>query len=208
MRYLLISSFTALSMLLSAVTASAFTTSIEPETGINPGDTVDVGQVFDVFVDFDTDGVGDVSLLSVSVLFDSDIVRFIQSSAESATYALYTGGKGASYLKPALTNNTIRVGTVDQTLQDWQNNVLPGGAEASGAFQMAALPFQARLEGTASFTLSNSSPGNVLFLGDGSSATNNLIGDFTLTVPEPTSASLSIAALLTLAGIRMRSRKS
>jgi hypothetical protein len=208
MRYLLISSVTALSMLLSAVTASAYTTTMAPEAGINPGDTVNVGQVFDVFVEFDTDGSADVSLLSVSVIFDPEVVRFIQSDAESPTYVLYTGGKGASYLKPAATNNSIRVGTVDQTLQDWQNNVLPGGAAASGFFTMAALPFQARQSGTANFSLSNSSPGNTLFLGDGTFGTNNLQGDFTLTVPEPTSASLSVAALLTLAGIRMRSRKS
>jgi len=208
MRHLLISSVTTLSMLLSAVTASAFTTSMEPETGLSDGDTIDIGQVFDVFVDFDTDGAGDVSLLSVSVLFDPEVVRFIQSATTSPSYVLYTGGKGASYLKPATTNNSIRIGTTGQTLQDWQNNIIPGAAEAAGTFQMATLPFQARQSGAAGFQLSSTSPGNTLFLGDLTQGTNNLLGDFTLTVPEPTSASLSVAALLTLAGIRMRSRKS
>ena len=141
---------------------------------------LEVGDTVQVTVTFDTDGSNDVSLLSVSVLFDPTVFSYNQGASSSLTYALYTGGKGATYLAPATTNLSLRVGTNDQVLLDWQNNVLPGGAAASGSFEMGVVTFVVnRTVGDfTDFTLSATSPGNTLFLGDDTFATNNLSGDF------------------------------
>ena len=201
---------TTLSLLLAlgllvfgAASASAFSTSMTNSWG---GGVASVGDTLTVTVSFDTDGAGDVSLLSVSVLFDDAIMSY--DGGTSATYALYTGGKGASYLKPATTNNTLRVGTSNQILMDWQNNILPGGAAASGNFQMSVLSFtvQALGDGQADFTISADSPGNTLFLGDETFATNNVSGSFAVITPEPTTALLVGMGLVGL-GVAGRRRE-
>ncbi|MAI80165.1 MAG: hypothetical protein CL917_14550 [Deltaproteobacteria bacterium] len=201
---------TTLSLLLAlgllvfgAASASAFSTSMTNSWG---GGVASVGDTLTVTVSFDTDGAGDVSLLSVSVLFDDAIMSY--DGGTSATYALYTGGKGATYLKPATTNNTLRVGTSNQILMDWQNNILPGGAAASGNFQMSVLSFtvQALGDGQADFTISADSPGNTLFLGDETFATNNVSGSFAVITPEPTTALLVGMGLVGL-GVAGRRRE-
>ncbi len=201
---------TTLSLLLAlgllvfgAASASAFSTSMTNSWG---GGVASVGDTLTVTVSFDTDGAGDVSLLSVSVLFDDAIMSY--DGGTSATYALYTGGKGATYLKPATTNNTLRVGTSNQILLDWQNNILPGGAAASGNFQMSVLSFtvQALGDGQADFTISADSPGNTLFLGDETFATNNVSGSFAVITPEPTTALLVGMGLVGL-GVAGRRRE-
>ena len=201
---------TTLSLLLAlgllvfgAASASAFSTSMTNSWG---GGVASVGDTLTVTVSFDTDGGNDVSLLSVSVLFDDAIMTY--DGGTSATYALYTGGKGATYLKPATTNNTLRVGTSNQILLDWQNNILPGGAAASGNFQMSVLSFtvQALGDGQADFTISADSPGNTLFLGDETFATNNVSGSFAVITPEPTTALLVGMGLVGL-GVAGRRRE-
>ena len=106
MRLLITNVLAAALLLFGAAGANAFSTSMTNSWG---GGVASVGDTLTVTVSFDTDGGNDVSLLSVSVLFDDAIMSY--DGGTSATYALYTGGKGASYLKPATTNNTLRVGT-------------------------------------------------------------------------------------------------
>ena len=203
MRLLITNVLAAALLLFGAAGANAFSTSMTNSWG---GGVASVGDTLTVTVSFDTDGGNDVSLLSVSVLFDDAIMTY--DGGTSATYALYTGGKGASYLKPATTNNTLRVGTSNQILLDWQNNILPGGAAASGNFQMSVLSFtvQALGDGQADFTISADSPGNTLFLGDETYPTNNVSGSFAVITPEPTTALLVGMGLVGL-GVAGRRRE-
>ena len=206
MRLSLTATFATLYFLLAASVAGAYATAIQEAS---PGPYI-LGDVVWIDVDFDTEGEADISLLSVSVLFDDSVLRYLGSSAFSPSYALYTGGKGATYLKPATTNLRLRVNTTNQILLDWQNNILPGSETAVGGFGMAQLPFQVigvPGGGTAVFELCNDCPGNILQLGNNSVVTNNLGADVTVTIPEPSAAGLSLAALLALGGVRLRARK-
>jgi hypothetical protein len=203
MRLLITNVLAAALLLFGAAGANAYSTSMTNNWG---GGVASVGDTLSVTVNFNTDGGTDVSLLSVSVLFDDAIMSF--DGGTSATYALYTGGKGASYLKPATTNNGLRVGTSNQILLDWQNNILPGGAAASGNFQMSVLNFTVTAlgDGQADFTLSSTSPGNTLFLGDETFPTNNVSGSFAVITPEPTTAILVGMGLVGL-GVAGRRRE-
>jgi hypothetical protein len=203
MRLLITNVLAAALLLFGAAGANAYSTSMTNNWG---GGVASVGDTLSVTVNFNTDGGTDVSLLSVSVLFDDAIMSF--DGGTSATYALYTGGKGASYLKPATTNNGLRVGTSNQILLDWQNNILPGGAAASGSFQMSVLNFTVTAlgDGQADFTLSSTSPGNTLFLGDETFPTNNVSGSFAVITPEPTTAILVGMGLVGL-GVAGRRRE-
>ena len=123
----------------------------------------------------------------------------------------------------------IRDGTDFQVLLDWSSWALPAGtSDACGfygtypavpgnpsgnacGFVMARLVFQAIAEGTALFVLSNSMDGNIMQALDAEGFPvnwpNPVSGDFSVTIPEPTSASLSIFALLSLAGLRLRAAR-
>ena len=202
MRHFIVSVVVALTFAFSASTASAFATTMTYEGPAN----IDIGDTVTFTVDFDTEGAADITLLSVSVLFDDQLVAF--DGGTSPSYGLYvSGGKGNVYLVPAETNLTLRAGQSDQLLLDWLSNALPGGNRDPGAFQMAEITFEAIGNGLAVFELSNNSPGNVLQLADGSNPENLLSGDFEVQIPEPTAASLSIFALLSLAGLKLRARR-
>ncbi|MEE3328815.1 MAG: PEP-CTERM sorting domain-containing protein [Myxococcota bacterium] len=169
------------------------------------GTILTTGDTVTVTVNFDTQGAADISLLSVSVLFDDAIMSW--DSGTSPGYALYvSGGKGNQYLVPATTNLTLRTGTSNQILMDWQNTALPGGNRDPGSFDMATLVFSVSDVGggIAAFTLSNSSPGNILQLADGSNPANALSGDFNVITPEPTTALL---VGLGLAGLGVAGRR-
>ena len=204
MRHFIVSVVVALTFAFSASTASAYSTTMT----YAGADTLAIDDTITVTVDFDSEGAASISLLSVSVLFDSSLVVYLPDASTSPSYALYvSGGKGNQYLVPATTNLTLRTGTNDQILLDWQNTALPGGNRDPGTFQMAQLVFLAIGNGLADFVISNSSPGNVLQLADGSNPPNNISGDFDVQIPEPTAASLSIFALLSLAGLKLRTRR-
>ena len=224
MRQFVISAVTALTLVFSVSTASAFETFIGAVDG--QPTTVEIGDTIDLYVDFSTEGdfPSGISLLSVSVLFNNSLVTYNQQSSLTPTYALYvSGGKGNQYLVPATTNLTLRTGTSDQILLDWLNTTLPGGnrdqcgnygpdpaGQGVCGFRMAVLNFTAANNGLANFDLCNDCPGNALQLADGSTPENVLAGtgSISIQIPEPTAASLSIFALLSMAGLRMRANRS
>ncbi len=195
--------WTVMFIVMGAASASAFATTMT--SNYSNGTVLGVGDTVEVTVNFDSEGAADISLLSVSVLFNDTI--FSWDGGTSPTYALYvTGGKGNQYLIPAATNLTLRTGTADQILLDWQNTALPGGNRDPGSFEMAVLNFtvQDLGAGVGAFTLSNSSPGNVLQLSDGSNPNNAVSGNFDVVTPEPTTALL---VGLGLAGLGVAGRR-
>ena len=216
MRHFLIFATVALSFLMWTSMASAFSTNMERVDGV---ESIDIGDTVMVEVFFDTEEQNDIALLSVSVLFDPNLIAYVPGASFGPTYALYvSGGKNNQYLVGASTNLTIRAGTLNQVLLDWQNTVITeGNRDACGAtdldptvtcgFMMASLVFEALAEGEALFELSNTSPGNIIQLIDGTNPPNPVTGDFAVQIPEPTSASLSIFALLSLAGLRLRAAR-
>ena len=192
-------------LVLGAASASAFATTMT--SNYSNGTVLTTGDTVSVTVNFDSEGVAGISLLSVSVLFNDTIMSWDQGASSSPSYALYvSGGKGNQYLVPATTNLTLRTGTSDQILLDWQNTALPGGNRDPGSFDMATLVFSVTDTGSglAAFTLSNSSPGNILQLSDGSNPVNAVSGDFDVVTPEPTTALL---VGLGLAGLGVAGRR-
>ena len=212
---LLITNVLAMALLIfGAASASAFATSMA--SNYVGGTILETGDTVEVIVVFDTEGANDISLLSASVLFNEAVMTW--DSSAGPTYALYvSGGKNNQYLVEATTNLTLRAGTSNQILLDWQNTALPGGnRDACGitdldpvsacGFTMAVLTFSVANAGDdAAFTLSNSSPGNILQLQNGSNPTNTVSGDFVVTTPEPTTAVLVGLGLLGL-GVAGRRR--
>ena len=192
-------------LVLGAASASAFATTMT--SNYSNGTVLTTGDTVSVTVNFDSEGVAGISLLSVSVLFNDTIMSWDQGASSSPSYALYvSGGKGNQYLVPATTNLTLRTGTSNQILLDFQNTALPGGNRDPGSFDMATLVFSVADTGSglAAFTLSNNSPGNILQLADGSNPANALSGDFDVVTPEPTTALL---VGLGLAGLGVAGRR-
>ena len=221
-RSTMLSLFLSLGLLvLGAASASAFSTQM---TSNYTGDVLTTGDTVTVSVDFSSSGT-DIAILSVSVLFNDEIMAWDEGNSSSPTYALYNaGGRANVSLAQLSTNMTLRAGTSDQILLDWSSNALPSGTRdqcgdygtypavpgtPSGngcGFQMASLRFNVINTGggEAAFTLSNSSPGNLFQLGDNSQPGNAVSGDFIVTTPEPTTALL---VGLGLAGLGVAGRR-
>ena len=203
MRLLITNLLASALLIFGAASAHAFATTMT--SNYSNGTVLGVGDTVEVTVNFDTEGAADIALLSVSVLFNDTI--FSYDGGTSPSYALYvSGGKANQYLVPATTNLTLRTGTADQILLDWQNTALPGGNRDAGSFDMATLVFTVADTGAglAAFTLSGTSPGNILQLADGSNPANAVSGDFDVVTPEPTTALL---VGLGLAGLGIAGRR-
>ena len=219
LRSVVFSLFLGLGLLvLSAASASAFSTNLA--TNLTYGTILTTGDTVTMKVDFNSTG-NDIQVLSVSVLFDDNAFAWDQAASSSPTYALYNaGGRGNAYLAQLNSNLTLRAGTSNQILLDWVSSdvpegtrdqcgdygtypAVPGGLSGNGCgFRMAKLVFRVIHVGEAygaSFTLSNSSPGNIFALGDGSQPVNTITYS-----PEPTTALL---VGLGLAGLGVAGRR-
>jgi hypothetical protein len=193
-------------------------------------DTIDIGDTVEVEVYFDTEEQNDISLVGVGVLFDASKFTYLPGLSISPSYALYAGRSGIA-MGPLSTNLSIRTGTDNLVLLDWSSDGLltntgstlgcgpygtfplnPEAPSGDGCgWVMASLVFEAIDSGTTDFELSSSSPGSVMkaYNQEGvlTDYPNTVSGNFTITIPEPTSASLSIFALLSLAGLRLRAAR-
>ena len=218
---LLITNVLAMALLIfGAASANAFATTMTNNYG---GGILTTGDTVTVTVDFDTEGANELAIVSVSVLFNDEIMAWNEAASASPTYALYAGRSGVA-MGNLSTNLTLRTGTSDQILLDWSSDGILGNAGSTlgcgpfGTFPavpgspsgntcgwtMATLVFNViSTGGDAAFTLSNSSPGNFFLLGDGSTPENAVSGDFMI-IPEPTTALL---VGLGLAGLGVAGRR-
>ena len=211
MRLFITATFASLCFLFAASTAGAYETFFGTVGGCEPscnlGDVVTLDITFDTQTDPDP---SNITLLSVSVNFDNTQFRYIRGLSSSDTYALYTPvGRGFNMLTPGTQSLAFRVNTTDQVNLDWVATNNPGGIAGFGEFSMGTLFFQVigGEDSDIEITLSGTNPGNILFLGDQTQPENVMPEPFTFPVPEPSLVALSAAALLTLAGVRRRSRK-
>jgi len=219
---LLITNVLAMALLIfGAASANAFATTMTNNYG---GGILTTGDTVTVTVDFDTEGTNDLAIVSVSVLFNDTVMTWNEAASASPTYALYAGRAGVA-MGNLSTNLTLRTGTSDQILLDWSSDGILGNAGSTlgcgpfGTFPadpsapsgntcgwtMATLQFTVHTAGDdAAFSVSNSSPGNILQLIDNTTPANPVSGDFVVLTPEPTTALL---VGLGLAGLGVAGRR-
>jgi hypothetical protein len=168
--------------------------------------------------------------------FASGRLTYNQGASSTASYTLYnpnTAAKGqpsnGEYLQAASTCGgypgggagcAFWVGVMDQVNVDYVSTSFSAGTSqgtGSTAGQgvtsggvLATLVFDVpsgATEGAFNVGISITAPGNVVGLPGGASGTATLVGGGEFFVPEPGLASLSLAALLTLTGLRTRARR-
>ena len=180
------------------------------------------GDTFEVTMTLDTQLTIGITLLSIGVLFDDTQLEYNRDLSSTTSYILYGGKGGGGYLNALATCGggygvpgagsgcSLRVNTTDQVNVDYVSTNLTGGTANTGVVQLVTLSFTVLAEaagGPAHITLSQTSPGNVIGQPGGTSTTGTLLGSGSVTVPEPGLAGLSLAALLTLGGLRIRARR-
>ena len=185
------------------------------EQVVNQGDQVSVT------VTLDTEATTGITLMSIGVLFDDSRLSYNQALSTTNSYILYGGKGGGGYMKASSTCGgypqsepqgcTVRVGTTNQVNVDYVSVDLNNGTANTGAgILLVTLVFDVLAEapgGNADISLSQTSPGNVIGQPGGGSTTATLTGSGFVSVPEPGVAGLSLAALLTMGGLRARSRQ-
>ena len=188
----------------SASTASAISMTL---AGAN-GQSVVAGETFGVTVTLDTEATTGITLLSIGVLFDDTRLAYRKDLSSTTSYTLYFGpGNNAKsgyliasdtcggYPQSAPAGCSIRVNTTNQVNVDYSSTKLTTtGTVNTGAEQLVTLVFEVLTPanvGSAAITLSQTSPGNVIGLSGGASATATLAGAGSVNVvPEPTTALL------------------
>ena len=184
------------------------------------------GDQISVTVTLDTEATTGITLMSIGVLFDDSRLSYNQALSTTTAYILYDSGAkgGGNYLSASTecgggfgsptagAGCNIRVGTTNQVNVDYVNSNLTSGTGAGnvGVELLVTLVFDVNLDapdGNADISLSQTSPGNVIGQPGGGGTTATLNGSGFVSVPEPGVAGLSLAALLTVGGLRIRSRQ-
>ena len=196
------------------------------------GQTVNPGEQFSVTVTLDTEATTGITLMSIGVLFDETQLDYKKDLSSTTSYLLYGGKGGGGYLNAsslcgggygaptAGSGCSLRVNTTNQVNIDYVSADLTNGTQNTGmGILLVTLVFEVKAGavpgGSATLTLSQTSPGNVIGQPGGGSTTATLTPDgdttppgvATIIVPEPGVAGLSLAALLTVGGLRVRSRQ-
>jgi len=215
---------------LVAFSASSAAAAVITMAGV-VGQELNQGDRFEVSVTLDTDGTTGITLLSIGVLFDDTKLAYVKGATETfaTSYMFYsapTKGNPNNFLKASSTcggypspggyytnsgDCSLRVNTTNQVNLDFVSADLAAGTSGNntGVAQMANLVFEVldtAEDGAAVVELSQTSPGNVIGQPGGGSTTATLLGGGVVNVPEPGVAGLSLAALLTVGGLRARSR--
>ena len=205
---------TGLLFFFSAASASAITLTL----GGAGGQDVTPGGTTSVTLTLDTDATTGITLMSIGVLFDDTRLSYDKDASSTTSYILYGGKGGGGYMKASSTCGgypqtapagcSIRVGTINQVNVDYVSVDLTNGTQNTGSVLLVTLVFDVLdNDGPAAITLSQTSPGNVIGQPGGGSTTATLIGDGSVNVPEPGVAGLSLAALLTVGGLRIHRRQ-
>ena len=205
MRFLIVNLLATALLFIGASTASAMSlTSSSPDAGPE----LAVGDQVTITVSLDTEGTDGITLLSVSINVDAEFLEYRGDLSSATSYILYSGKGG--YMNAALDPPQLRFGTSNQVNVDFVGTDLTNGTNAatgSAAGQgdqpgglLATLVFDVTGlgDGVADIYLSITSPGNVLALGGGATATPTLAGAGTVITPEPTTALLVGLGLLGL----------
>jgi hypothetical protein len=211
MRVLSIRLLAAAMLLAIASTANAYRVDMSPNTTgpLNVNDTVTVT------VTFDSEGQADVALLAIGVLFDNTSFDYVAASSFTPSYLLYVNGK-TPFLQAASTCVPVcklfGLAPFNQVQLDFISSSLPAGVPTptTGPASLGTYVFRVKdtSAGTANFNfIFTIARGGIIQLGDTTNPPLGLGSGFTVTLPEPTSAALSLAALLTVAAVRVRRQR-
>ena len=216
MRLIQTIALTGLTLLFAASSANAWQVRMESSSA---GGQIGVGDTVTVTVDFNTDGSTDLLALGVGLIFDNEFFTYDQGASSNTTYLLYSNSKTA-WLEPAstcggnsgsgcnlyLTNpNQVQLDFLSTKVAQGPTGGIPNAS--TGFENLSTLVFTATKEGTTGFSfLFDPVFGGALGLADGQQPNLELGEGFSVVVPEPGLALMSIAALGTIALVRRNRR--
>ncbi len=230
MRLIVINLLAVALLSFSAGTASAILFTLDGLDGqsLTPG-----GQVT-VTVELDTETTVGITVMSSGVLFDDTKLTYNPGASQATSYLLYGGRGGGGFLKAAQTcggypspggqgtnSGSCQLALPGQINVDYVSADLSNGTQNTGMSMLVTLVFDVIAsadDGTDLIWQTATAPGNVVGQPGGEKTFPSLGGkaldgtggvmafDHTI-VPEPAMASLALAAILTVGGLRRRERR-